>query len=311
MSLTNLKNLANLAQTAKQTKPVNNENQVLKLDVKKVQPKPDQVRKSFVGIEELAESLKQEGQIQPIIVSPINVKGIYQIQKGERRWRACVEAGLTTIDAIVNQKEQTSLEATAGELIENIQRDDLEPLEVAQALQQFVDEGWKRKDIAQRIGKKPAFVSSHLGLLKLPEPVLALYQANVTHDPETLNNLRQLHDLDAECCEQLCKNATEQGITRSFSREALNQLKKPKSQPQTISTKEQEKPLASNPDQTWTNVKAAQMQLKISHVKFSQQGEILKNRIDHDENYVWVRWESGEIERVLVSNISLVGVGNK
>ena len=70
--------------------------------------------------------MKVEGQQSPIIVFPKNDNGKYVIQKGERRWRALRVAGIETIDIIVNEKEQSDLDETAGELIENIQRDDLE-----------------------------------------------------------------------------------------------------------------------------------------------------------------------------------------
>ena len=207
MALGNLKNLASLAQAAKI--PLSGK-QVLKLNLDEVKSKPDQVRKSFTGIQELADSLLQEGQIQPIIVSPKGEDGLYEIQKGERRWRACRDAGLQTVEAIVNEGDLSDLDATAGELIENIQRDDLTPLEIAAALQRFVDGGWKQKDIAKRIGKTVPFVSSHLSLLKLPDTVLTLYQQNVTQDPETLNNLRLLFDLNPQHCEQLCSTAIDQ-----------------------------------------------------------------------------------------------------
>jgi len=93
-----------------------------------------QVRKRFRNIEELAATLVTEGQQSPIIVSPKGEDGKYVIQKGERRWRACKHADIPTIDIIVNDKNQGELDETAGELIENIQRDDLTPLEIAEAL---------------------------------------------------------------------------------------------------------------------------------------------------------------------------------
>jgi ParB family chromosome partitioning protein len=84
-----------------------------------------QVRKRFRNIEELAATLLTEGQQSPIIVFPKNEEGKFVIQKGERRWRACKHAGIETIDLVVNDKVQNNLDETAGELIENIQRDDL------------------------------------------------------------------------------------------------------------------------------------------------------------------------------------------
>src|SRR5699024_994862 len=100
----------------------------------------------FRNIEELAATILTEGQQSPIIVFPKNREGKFVIQKGERRWRACKYAGIETIDLIVNDKIQDNLDETAGELIENIQRDDLTPVEIAEALNLFIEEGWKQKD---------------------------------------------------------------------------------------------------------------------------------------------------------------------
>lgn len=186
----------------------------------------EQVRKKFKNIEELAETMKVEGQQSPIIVYPKNENGKYVIQKGERRWRALRVAGIETIDIIVNEKEQSDLDETAGELIENIQRDDLAPLEIANALKKFVDEGWKQKDIAKRLGKNAIFVSTHLSLLKLPECVQELYDEDVCSDTETLNNLRLLYELNDDRCRAVCAVALEEGITRKQSRDLLNDAKR-------------------------------------------------------------------------------------
>src|SRR5690606_14944545 len=129
------------------------------------------------------------------------------------------------IDIIVNEKELSDLDETAGELIENIQREDLAPLEIANALKKFVDNGWKQKDIAKRLGKNAIFISTHLSLLKLPECVQELYDEDVCSDTETLNNLRLLYDLNDDRCRAVCAVALEEGITRKQSRDLLNDAK--------------------------------------------------------------------------------------
>lgn len=328
MALTNLQNLANLAKTAKQTGE--GAQQVLKLAVDEVRPKPDQVRKQFSGIEELAESLKAEGQIQPIIVSSRGDDGKYEIQKGERRWRACQTAELTTIDAIVNSEEQSELDATAGELIENIQRDDLTPLEVAEALQLFVNDGWKKKDIAKRVGKPPSFVSAHLSLLKLPDCVKALYDKGITRDPETLNNLRQLYDLNAEHCTQMCDGALSEGMSRVESRRALNAEKKGEvpakpavekvpedatatpsgTSPKTAAAKPTQKVKVREDREDgleWRKAKPSQLHIRLS-VEIDGEwvsGHLLTNRVDDDSSYAWVALENDDTVRVPVTLIQL------
>lgn len=324
MTLSNLKNLASLAQAAQSS--IDGKH-VLKLNLNEVRPKPDQVRKAFNDIQALADSILQEGLIQPIIVSNRGTDGFYEIQKGERRWRACQLAGLSTIDAIVNEKAISNIDTIAGELIENIQRDDLTPMEIATALQQFTEEGWKQKAIAQRIGKTISFVSSHLSLLKLPEPVLGLYQQEITQDTETLNNLRLLYELNPQHCKQICASALVMGISRVSSREALNSVKKPKPEvtPETkqeTSVNKQESdtkptlsvadtttdfPNTTVPDPLWISVKPAQLHMIVSVLLDGDniQGQILTDRVDQDPTYVWVKLPAGQITRLSASQIKL------
>lgn len=218
MALGNLNNLQSLSRRSKGAK------EVLVLSTDEVIPKEDQVRQAFNGIEELAESIKVNGQEQPIIVYPKGDDGKYRIQKGERRWRACKLAGLT-IEAIVSKKELTDLEETAGELIENIQREDLTPMEIALGLQKFIDADWKAIDVAKRLGKSRSYVSQHLALLKLPECVKRLYDERITTDTEALNSLRQLYELEPEKTATVCEKAMEEGITRKACRSLLKLAK--------------------------------------------------------------------------------------
>ncbi|QQK62606.1 ParB/RepB/Spo0J family partition protein (plasmid) [Shewanella sp. LC6] len=221
MALNNLKSLSDLAKAAKGKKG----KEVLTVPVDDVVSKV-QVRKRFRNIEELAATMLTEGQQSPIIVSPKNEEGKFVIQKGERRWRACKLAGIETIDLIVNDKVQSNLDETVGELIENIQRDDLTPVEIAEALNQLIEDGWKQIDIVERIGKNISYVSTHLSLLKLPDCVRELYDNEVCSDTETLNNLRLLFDLNEERCRAVCAVAMSDGITRKQSRELLNDAKR-------------------------------------------------------------------------------------
>ncbi|PXX95808.1 ParB/RepB/Spo0J family partition protein [Halomonas sp. LBP4] len=189
-----------------------------------------QTRKKFNRIEELAESIKISGQQQPIIVSPKNNKGKYTIQKGERRWRACQLLGIK-VTAIVNNRHEKPLEALSGELAENIQREDLEPMEVAEALSRFVDEGgMSQREIHKKLGKPLTYVAVHLSLLKLQDTLRErLYDTGLVTDPETLNNLRQLQDLDPEWVDDICDQAkAEEGLSRRETREWLRVAKKAK-----------------------------------------------------------------------------------
>ncbi len=159
-ALGDLSALSSLADAA----TANLESRLLTVKIEEIISK-EQIRVRFRYIEELAESIKSDGLQSPIIVSPKDENGKYTIQKGERRWRACKEAGLEKIEVLVRPKPANLAEEVVGELIENIQRDSLSPLEVANALKTLVDEGIKKKDVAKIIGKSNSYVSDHISLL--------------------------------------------------------------------------------------------------------------------------------------------------
>ena len=133
-----------------------------------------QPRRSFPeeGIEELAQSIRSQGLIEPIVVRP-RAAGGYEIVAGERRWRAAQRAGLASVPAVVRDVDDR--QAVALALIENIQREDLNPLEEAGALQRLLDEyAWKHEQLAEAVGKSRTAVSNLLRLLKLAPGVQAL-----------------------------------------------------------------------------------------------------------------------------------------
>ncbi|CAM5562656.1 ParB/RepB/Spo0J family partition protein [Eoetvoesiella caeni] len=218
-----LKNLNSLSQLAKMARNSNGR-EVLSVSVDDVVSK-DQVRKKFKNIEELGETMKTEGQQSPIIVYPKNSIGKYVIQKGERRWRAIKWAQLPTIDIMVNVKDQSRLDEIAGELIENIQRDNLTAMEIAHALLELKESGLQQKDLAKRIGKSTSYVSVHLALCDLPKSVQTLFDQDVTNDADTLYMLRQVYELDPKRGEIVCKMAMQQGVTRKHVRELLDAIK--------------------------------------------------------------------------------------
>lgn len=217
MALSNLQSLTNIARMAQNT----DGKQILSVEIGKVVSKA-QIRKRFRNIEELAESLKSEGLQSPIIVSPVNVRGEYVIQKGERRWRAAKVAGFTHIDVIVNTRDQSDAQAVMGELVENIQRDNLSSMEVADALGKLVDQGLRQADISRHLGKSRAYVSLHLQLLKLPECVDQLAKTEIVEDGDTLASLRTLYEIDPVRCVKVCEEIQKRnGITRKQAKELV------------------------------------------------------------------------------------------
>lgn len=151
---------------------------VRELDIKLVDPNRNQPRKYFEpnSIKELAESIKQHGVIQPIIVNE-EKNNRYTIIAGERRFRASLVAGLTTIPAIV--KHYTPKQVQEVALIENLQREDLNPIEAAKAIRQLMDEyNFTQETVADRIGKSRPLVANTLRLLTLSNEVVALIEKN-------------------------------------------------------------------------------------------------------------------------------------
>lgn len=133
-------------------------------------PNPTQPRRKFdeQALEELADSIRTLGLIQPITVKP--KEGKYLIISGERRWRAAQAAGVEKVPAYIRDVDDTNLHAMA--LVENIQRQDLNSIEVALGLQRLIDEcGLTQDELADKVGKKRSTISNYMRLLRLPDEV--------------------------------------------------------------------------------------------------------------------------------------------
>ena len=147
-----------------------NANQVVQISIDKIKPNPMQPRKVFdaESLQDLANSIKEHGILQPLILVQTEDVDTYNLIAGERRWRAARLAGLSEVPAIV--RTATHQEQLEYSIIENIQREDLNALERARAYQLLVDEfSLTHEEIAQRVGKSRAAVTNTLRLLNLPE----------------------------------------------------------------------------------------------------------------------------------------------
>jgi ParB family chromosome partitioning protein len=146
--------------------------EIVTLDITALSPNIHQPRHHFdqAALEELAASIKAQGLIQPVLVRPLSTPGKYEIVAGERRWRACQMAGLGSIACIVRRMDD--YESMAIALIENLQREDLNPMEESRALGQIKEHFEITQDeLAEKIGKSRPAVTNSLRLLKLPETV--------------------------------------------------------------------------------------------------------------------------------------------
>ena len=141
------------------------------LNINEITPNKEQPRKTFdeAALEELADSIRQHGVLQPLLVRPLTSGG-YQLVAGERRWRASRLAELKEVPVII--KELSDTEAMEIAIIENLQREDLNPIEEAEGLQALIDKcGYTQEQVATSVGKSRPAITNALRLLKLPEEV--------------------------------------------------------------------------------------------------------------------------------------------
>jgi ParB family chromosome partitioning protein len=162
---------------------------VRNVDVERITPNPEQPRLALdaVSLDELAASIREHGVLQPILVRPLD-GGEYQLIAGERRWRASKAAGLDTIPALVEEiDDDTALEIS---IIENLQREDLSPLDEAAMYDRMVREhGYSVRRLAQKLGKDKGYLENRLRLADAPEEVrelVSLRKDTLSHAYELL-----------------------------------------------------------------------------------------------------------------------------
>lgn len=200
---------------------------IMKIPLDLIDPNPFQPRHNFneEEIGELAQTIKEHGLIQPITVRKFN--GRYQIVSGERRTRAARVAGLSTIDAYVHELLS---DKNMGEwaLIENIQRVDLNIVEVAQSYQQLIEKhGYTHEDLAKSVGKSRSVVTNTLRLLKLPESV----QNWIQEGKLSSSAARSLLSPEITDPEQTAKDIIEKGLNVRNVEQIAKEAKKGKSNP--------------------------------------------------------------------------------
>ena len=206
-----------------------------------IQKNPYQPRKEFSKekIQELAQSIKENGLIQPIIVRQSPVIG-YEILAGERRYRASIEAGLSEVPVII--KKLSDQDMMVHSIIENLQREDLNPIEEAKAYQSLIEKGYTHADIAAKMGKSRPYITNLVRLLTLPDFILneveagKLSQAHArlliqlsTDEQKKLLYRIQTEDLSVRQVEHLLKEEKNKKKTKEkdhFIKEEEENLKK-------------------------------------------------------------------------------------
>ena len=210
--------------------PVPGVDALLRLEIGKIQPNPINPRSVFQieKLQELAQSIKANGIIQPLVVRKTEA-GEFQLIAGERRWRAAKLAGLETVPVVVQEFAESRLLEVA--LIENIQREDLNPMEVAAAFERLAHEhGLSHEEIGHRTGKERSTVSNMLRLLRLPHPIQLL----VAEQRLSMGHARALLGLptDELICE-LGEKAAAQSLSVRQVEQAVQKLSRaPESKPE-------------------------------------------------------------------------------
>lgn len=202
---------------------------ILRIPVDLIEPNPYQPRMSFdqEALEELAESIRSLGLIQPITVRR-KTDGRYQIISGERRFRACRLAGLDMVPAYIRDTNDQGMLEMA--IVENIQREDLDPIEVAMSYQRLIEEcSLTQEQMAVRVGKKRASVTNYLRLLKLPAKIqhdLKVGLLSVGHAKVLLG----IEDLKLQ--EYLCDIVIKEGLSVRQLEEKIAKLSETKKKPE-------------------------------------------------------------------------------
>lgn len=195
------------------------------LQISEIEPNRNQPRREFdeEALAELAESIAQHGVLQPILVRPVGTE-FYQIVAGERRWRASRMAGLREVPVVI--RELTDNEVMEIALIENLQREDLSPVEEAKGYKALMDTySMTQDDVSKSVGKSRSSISNSLRILSLPETVIELIEkGNLTQGhAKALLSLKKIEliekiakltvekDLSVRELEKLCKKLNDEG----------------------------------------------------------------------------------------------------
>lgn len=201
------------------------------LKISEIEPNRSQPRKEFdeKALSELAESISKHGLLQPLLVRPLPLGG-YQIVAGERRYRACRMAGITEVPVIIRELGDTETMEIA--LIENLQREDLTPIEEALGYQVLIDEhGFSQEEVAQSVGKSRPAITNALRLLKLPQSILDL----VSDGKISAGHARALLTLEDE---KLMQELAEEIIKKDLSVRQVEKICKQKPKPEKEETPE-------------------------------------------------------------------------
>lgn len=200
--------------------PMANE-EMFEVDIDLIEPNSFQPRMNFdeERLEELAQSIRSNGIIQPLLIRRID-GGRYQLVAGERRWRAAQRAGLSKVPCVIKEiPEEKMLELA---LVENIQRQELNAIEEAHAYKRLIEAlGLTQEMVAQRVGRDRTFITNYLRLLRLPEDIQQLVES----EKLSMGHARALLGIDdPEIQRNLAKNIVERGLSVRETERAIKKI---------------------------------------------------------------------------------------
>lgn len=210
----------------------NSASSAVKLKIMDIEPNREQARKDFdeKALSELADSITKYGVIQPLLVRPLRDGG-YQLIAGERRWRASRLAGLTEVPVVI--REMTDEEASALSLIENLQREDLNPIEEAMGLNSLMkDFGLTQEETAERVGKSRPAIANALRLLNLPDSILQLVKESKISSGHartllSLSNEAQMLEIAELICKKGISVRETERLVKAYTKETKERAEKP------------------------------------------------------------------------------------
>ncbi len=266
--------------------PINLQNDIQSLEaidlrLSQIEPDENQARKFFcdTSLEELASSIRQHGVIQPILVREIDPRGNkYQIIAGERRWRAAKIVGLEKIPAIIRKYDKAN--GMAVSLIENIQRENLNPLEEAQAIQRLLDECYMtHSDVAETLGRSRTTVTNLLRLLTLTDEVKEMLNAKLLE----MGHARALLSLSSEQQADTAKIIIRKSLSVRETEKLVQRLNMPQNKQEFLLTPQFEKKTND-----WMTQLSKQLSSKVNmHFNSDGKGRVVIN-FDSLEEADWL-----------------------
>lgn len=243
---------------------------LLEVDIERILPGVAQPRIGFDenALKELAQSIKEKGIIQPIVLSRVG-DGTFRIIAGERRWRAAKIAGLDKIPAII--KDVSPSEAVEIALIENIQREDLDPVETANAFDRLIKEfNLTQEELSQRVGKDRATIANYLRILRLPEEI----QNHLREGSLTVGHAKAILSIeDIQKQKELSQIVIKKSLSVRQTEELVRRLAKPQ-------IKKQEKKIPEIEDLEDRLTSELGAKVKINHKGKRGKLEIFYNSLD-------------------------------